>query len=299
VNSALFANSLIGLTNCCWGLWGILDKKALENSLPRNVMLIQYFLALPEIIVLIAYMVLTNRTISINAPVAMWTSLGCVSSLVAMVAYLVAMSRAEASFVLGITASYPLVMQFFAASFLGETLVGNRLIGAGLIGAGVFAVGHSAGHKIAQKGKQEQVIILVCVILATVGWGIHGLFDKKAVGYASPLMVSLIRCVIDFLTFVVMYFVLRTQKPAPAIGSRRTWMLCGLSAVCMFGGYLAYLKALMFYTASYVIVITGCYPLLMYIFALVFLKEKLNPVRLFGVILVVAGGALVQLTQSQ
>ena len=137
------------------------------------------------------------------------------------------------------------------------------------------------------------------MILATVGWGIHGLFDKKAVGYASPLMVSLTRCVIDFLTFVVLYVVLRTRKPAPDIGGKRTWTLCTLSAICMLGGYMAYLKALTLFTASYVIVITGCYPLLMYIFALLFLKEKLNPVRLFGVILVVAGGALVQLTQSQ
>jgi drug/metabolite transporter (DMT)-like permease len=51
-------------------------------------------------------------------------------------------------------------------------------------------------------------------------------------------------------------------------------------------------------TASYVIVITGCYPLIMYIFALMFLKEKLNLIRLAGVILVVAGGGIVQLTQS-
>jgi uncharacterized membrane protein len=52
-------------------------------------------------------------------------------------------------------------------------------------------------------------------------------------------------------------------------------------------------------TASYVVVITGCYPLLMYLFALLFLKEKFNAIRFAGVVLVVAGGGLVQLSQLQ
>jgi drug/metabolite transporter (DMT)-like permease len=51
-------------------------------------------------------------------------------------------------------------------------------------------------------------------------------------------------------------------------------------------------------TASYVIVITGCYPLFMYLFAMLFLKEKLDKLRVLGVLLVVLGGLMVQTTQS-
>jgi drug/metabolite transporter (DMT)-like permease len=49
-------------------------------------------------------------------------------------------------------------------------------------------------------------------------------------------------------------------------------------------------------SASYVITITGCYPLLMYIFAMWLLKERFNKMRFAGILLVVVGGALVQMT---
>jgi len=50
--------------------------------------------------------------------------------------------------------------------------------------------------------------------------------------------------------------------------------------------------------ATYVIAICGCYPLVMYVLAVVMLKERVNWVRVIGIALIVCGGIVIQLTQA-
>ena len=125
------------------------------------------------------------------------------------------------------------------------------------------------------------------------------MFDKKAVELAQPLVVFFTRSLFDALTLCVFAIVLKVSRVVISMNSKRTWMYAGFSALCLAIGYLCYLKAMSLSTASYVVVITGCYPLLMYLFALVFLKEQFNTIRFAGVVLVVLGGGLVQLSQAQ
>jgi bacterial/archaeal transporter family protein len=291
-------NLVVAATILCWGAWGIFDKKALETSSDRDVLLILYLLALPEIPLMFLYLNATMPGWHLSWPIALWSGLGSATSSMSMFAYLFAMSRAEASYVLGITASYPLMMQFLAFAFLGEKLVLSRLIGGALIGVGVAAVGQSAKAHQAQS-KKDKIIVILCIIFATIGWGVHGLFDKKAVELGDPLVVFLARSLFDALTLGLFVGFLKVSRTKVVLNSRRTWMYAGFSAACLAVGYLCYLKAMSLSTASYVVVITGCYPLLMYLFAMIFLKEKFNAIRFGGVVLVVAGGVLVQLSQSQ
>lgn len=289
---------VVAATIVCWGAWGIFDKKALETANDRDVLLILYLLALPEIPIVFFYLNATMPGWQLTGPIAFWSGLGSITSSISMFAYLFAMSRAEASYVLGITASYPLMMQFLAFAFLHEKLVLSRLIGGALIGIGVAAVGHSAkSHE--SLNKKDRIIVLLCIIFATIGWGIHGLFDKKAVELAHPLVVFFARGLFDACTLLVFAVVLKTTRAKITITSKKTWMYAGFSAACLAVGYICYLKAMSLSTASYVVVITGCYPLLMYLFALLVLKESFNKFRFFGVTLVVIGGALTQLSQSQ
>lgn len=294
----MILNLVVAATIVCWGAWGIFDKKALETSSDRDVLLILYLLALPEIPAMYLFLNSTAPGWHLTGPIALWSGLGSLTSSMSMFAYLFAMSRAEASYVLGITASYPLIMQFLAFAFLGEKLVLNRLIGGALIGVGVAVVGQSAAtHKA--HSRKDRVIVLLCIIFATTGWGLHGLFDKKAVELADPLVVFFARSLFDALTLAVFAIYLKVARVPIALKSKRTWVFAGFSAACLAIGYLCYLKAMSLSTASYVVVITGCYPLLMYLFALFFLKEKFNLLRFAGVILVVLGGTLVQVSQSQ
>lgn len=294
-----YLNILVLTCIFCWGAWGIFDKKALAGSNNREVLVALYTMFIPEIPLLLAILNFTQPGWHISPEVMFWSALGSFTSTLSLLAYLVALSKAEASYVLGITASYPLVMQLLAWSFLGESLVFNRMLGSLLIGTGVTVIGHSAKHAHADTTPNDRRIIFLCIIVATLGWGLHGLFDKRAVTLSHPLVVFLARCLCDVVSLLVMLLICRARKLSLNMASKRLWKFSSLSALSLAVGYFAYLTAMSISSASYVIVITGCYPLLMYVFALVFLKEKLNVIRLLGVCLVVLGGLLVQITQSQ
>jgi len=291
-------NILILITILCWGIWGIFDKKALDRASPQDVMLIMYLLYIPQMPVLF---VLLNYLVPgwhLTAELLFWTFLITFTYTVAMVAYLLAMSKAEASYVLGITASYPVVLQVLAVFLLNETLVVSRLLGSALIGLGVAAIGGSKKESRQAVPKQENMLMILCVALATLCWGINGIFGKKAVTIAHPLEVFFGQCLWEPVFLVLVFCLFRAQGHRWRLNNRKTWLFCSLSALSLCIGALAYLNALSMSTASYVIVITGCYPLLMYLFALFVLGEQFNRVRLGGIALVVIGGILVQYTQS-
>jgi uncharacterized membrane protein len=76
------------------------------------------------------------------------------------------------------------------------------------------------------------------------------------------------------------------------------WKYCALSAVCLAFGGFSYLSAMKLLPASYVISITSCYPVIMYVLAVRFLKERFSMARFAGIALVVLGGTLVHFTHS-
>lgn len=291
-------DALILITICCWGIWGIFDKLALERACHRDVLLMLYLLYLPQVPLVWS---LLNGLVPgwhLTAAVIGWTGLAAFTYSVAMVAYLTAMSKTEASYVLGITASYPLVLQLLAVALLKESLVLNRIVGAALIGLGVFAIGSSAAARAARLSRRDRAEMIACVALATLCWGIYGIFDKMAVSLAPPGVVYFAQCLWDILYLVLIAGIFKAQGHRFDLTSAPAWKFSALSTLCLTIGAWTYLTALAKSTASYVIVITACYPLLMYLFALLFLKEKFNRVRLSGIALVVVGGILVQLTQQ-
>lgn len=298
------ANTLsiyVFFTLFCWAIWGIIDKKALTHAKQEDVMMRLYvlvYLWIPTNFFLLNYF---EPGWKLNGNVIFWSGLASAAYLVALLAYLAAMNMSEASFVLGMTAAYPLVFQFLANVVLGEAIVPERLIGALIIGAGLFLIsstrsGSSETEGQVQTGKLPDLRLLVYVITATLTWGVYGIFDKKAVATGSPLLVFFSKTLWDGLFFFVLLAVYKLQKKQIDWKNKLAWAYCGFSESLLGIGGLTYLAALSMASASYVITITGCYPLLMYLFALWLLKERFNRMRFAGILLVVVGGALVQLT---
>ena len=304
-------NSLIGICLLCWSTWGIFDKKALESARHLEVLIYQHLIYVLEVplIFLLLGLVYPNGW-QICPETWGWTALGSSISSSAMLFYLIAMSRAEASFVLGITASYPLIVQILAHFFLHEALVPERLLGSILIGLGVACIGasDSSGDNTSKNSGEDsehqnsrptsKLKVLILCSLATLFWGLTGLFDKKALLSDSPFKVYFARCVWDAAIVAIMLIVAKLAKQNVQYKKPQAWRYSFLSSVCLSAGTISYMFAMTMATASYIIVITGCYPLFMYLFALLFLKEKLKKTRLAGVLLVVIGGLLVQETQG-
>jgi drug/metabolite transporter (DMT)-like permease len=298
-------NLLVTLCLACWSTWGIFDKKALEAAKHLDVLLFQHIIYLIEIPITFAIVLYLYHTCSIISEVWLWTGLAAGVSSTSMLFYLVAMSKAEASYVLGITASYPIFVQFFAWLFLHESLVAERLLGSVCVFIGVALIGLSKqAHREdlkdktrAQRRRHKLFVLLLCA-LATIFWGLSGLFDKKAVMVGLPFKVYFARCIWDALICLVMCLSYLAIKHKVQFNSVKAWKYSFLSAACLSVGSISYLFAMRLTSLSYVCVITGCYPLFMYLFAIIFLKERVNERRITGMGLVVIGGLMVQITQS-
>src|SRR5437660_674678 len=102
-------NFYIILTLFCWGVWGILDKKALQTSTHIGVLFRLFLMSLWEAPVFYAYMAMTQPHIHLSPQLWFLAFLAAVSRMVSFGAYLFGMSIADASLVLGVTASYPIV----------------------------------------------------------------------------------------------------------------------------------------------------------------------------------------------
>lgn len=348
-------NGLILVCLGCWGIWGIFDKKALHVASNRDVLFAMLVCQLPQVPLCWLMLNHFHPGWQVSGPLIYYCALGAIVYVTSMVCYVTAMSRAEAGFVLGFTAGYPLVAQILAIFLLNEQLVPGLMLGGALIAAGVFSVGltgekHSEPKEIQmserdlllanlQRASAEEpfpfsapsrassvavlerpaptdlavkaiavpakqcenrfahFVVPVCVVLATLTWGIKGLFDKIAVGMAPPLVVYFVELVLNLTTLIPFCLYFLISKKRPQLQALDAWVFTGLSTVTLAIGGWSYLAALGMASASYVITITGCYPLLMYGFTIFFLKERFNATRLLGIALIVIGGICVQLTQ--
>ncbi len=199
-------------------------------------------------------------------------------------------------------------MQFFAWIYLHEQLVAERLLAALIcVFIGVTLIGLSktsaaprlAGQKPERERRRHNLIVLVLCALATISWGLSGLFDKKAVMVSLPFKIYFARCVWDALICLVMYLSYLALKYKVQFREASTaWKFSFLSKACLSVGAISYLFAMKLASLSHVSVITGCYPLFMYLFAIIFLKERVNERRITGMGLVVIGGLMVQITQG-
>jgi drug/metabolite transporter (DMT)-like permease len=282
------------ITLGCWSIWGILDKKALETSNHLGVLFRIYICGLWQIPAIWLYMNATAPGWSIASGAWMWTGIAAVFQMVSLLAYLVAMGITDASLVLGVTASYPVVTQFLAAMFLNEPVLPMRTLGSAGIAIGVLFIGASFDGKKEALTTRQKVMLAVSLFVATFGWGIWGIFDKKAIGYGTPMEIWMAESLWEVLVCVVAIVGVIVFRVPCEWKDKRAWIYSFISSVSLGTGRFTFLVALSMSAASYVIAITGCYPLFMYFLALVFLKEKFSKMRLAGILLIVAGGIAVQ-----
>lgn len=292
-------NICILVSLLCWGAWGIFDKLALKHAPFSVVMTGLFTLSIPATVIAFVLLKVYEPNFSVTPEILFWTALGFASYGFAMICYLKAMNLSEASYVLGATASYPVILQFLSNIFLGEAIVPVRVGGSLLVALGVVAISTSGTKEQStalEPAKKRKLILLV--VAATLLWGVWGIFDKKAIDAGGALTAFYVHCIYENIALVPMaIFVLKKHKSYLNVGWK-LWTPVACSGLCINLGSASYMLALSMATASYVVVITGCYPMIMYLLALWILKEKFNQVRLLGIILVTVGGIITHTTEG-
>jgi drug/metabolite transporter (DMT)-like permease len=189
-------NTCILVSLLCWGAWGIFDKIALQHAPESLVMLGLFAFSFPCAVITLILLNVYQPGWTVTPEIIFWTGLGFVSYGIAMICYLGALNITEASYVLGATASYPVILQFLSAYFLGEALVPARIGGSLLVAAGVTLIGTSVSKDPSKAvPKEKKRLLILLVIAATLLWGVWGIFDKKAVNVGGALTAYLAHCV--------------------------------------------------------------------------------------------------------
>lgn len=289
-----FTHLLIALTLLVWGTAGIFDKLALSRSCNRTVFVVFHLFNLPLLLVLsaVAY---CSGGVSWNGALWAWQAAAGGCGVLAVVLYLTAMKRTDASYVLGITAAYPVISSLIAAPLLGEPLSAGRLAGAALVSFGVALIGFTPPSSGKRLSKRDWLVVAPSVIIAAILWGAIGVFEKLAVAHGPELEAYIAECAWELLFAMALWSAWHVRGTRLSLRDLPTWRFGWLSAAGVAVGNYAVLLLFARETAGYAIVLTACYPLVMYVLAVTFLKEKLNTFRVLGIVCVVAGGVLTEL----
>jgi len=142
------------------------------------------------------------------------------------------------------------------------------------------------------------VAILACVV-TVLNWGAAGLFDKVGIKGVDAYSAVLVRMVFGTAAIAVVCLLTGRVRPALEFEPRTYWCLLGSAIVGGLIGQVAYFIAMKTAPASLVVPITATYPVVAVALAILVLKEQPTIGKAIGVVLIVAGLALVSAKKDE
>lgn len=130
-------------------------------------------------------------------------------------------------------------------------------------------------------------------LIAVFAWGAAGLFDKLGVRGADPFAAVLVRMVFGTLMVLVLCLATGRTKHVASFPPTTYAFLAGSALFGALVGQLAYYVAIKHAPVSLVVPVTATYPVVAALLAVLVLKEQPTVGKFVGVLLVVAGLALV------
>jgi transporter family protein len=184
-----------------------------------------------------------------------------------------------------LSAAYPALTVLFARIFLGEQLSALKYVAVGLVIAGCLGLAYSPPDPNAKATKKRWIPFAAAALLL---WGIAQTIVKWAYGLpqANEANMALFNTFGGILTLGV-YGVWKGRGGAHSV---REWGKSFLPMGMMAGGDLGVIIALARNgPASLVTPISGAYPLVTLIFAVLVLKERLTVIQVISVGMILAG----------
>lgn len=273
-----------------WGIWGISDKKAYaEGASFWQVYLTGYAFPLVFVPAVIATIFFSHETLHLSRRLAGFSFATAVCYNVSIFAFLVALKRTEAGWLIGITSAYPVVTVLLSSVFLHEHVTFARAIATVIAMGGVAVMAWQKGSETLSL--KDRIIVGISALAFIVMEGALGIFDKESVACSSGLQTALAVWTWMLILWVPLYFLgskLEGKRVNVTNFPGRRWSLA--CALTLGTGNLAYALALAGAGAGYVMSLGGLSPLVTYVLSLVFLKEKFHATTLIGMVMVLLGG---------
>ncbi|MBI2846295.1 MAG: DMT family transporter [Chloroflexi bacterium] len=278
-----------------WAANGVLVKSMTRvfSALPFNALRC-LFTALLFWAILLA----TGRTATL-LETPLWTVIGLLFSAtigigIGDTVYLVGLTSVEASRAYPISlSSYPVITMVIAALFLGESITLPTILGAFAVILGVYLVASSQQRgKGLDKAPKGQFRGLFLIFVAAFCWAVSISILKVVLGKTDVLIVNAIR-----LSWVVILLLGLSAREMKKMGTWHAKKLdLGLGALTgvldyVVGGLL-FLVAIQMAGAAKTSILFSTSPLFLLPISAIFLKERIGPKHILGVVSSIAGIAL-------
>ncbi len=131
-------------------------------------------------------------------------------------------------------------------------------------------------------------------LLTLLFWGSSPLLEKLALKAVSPLLALTIRTSVAALALILTVLFSGAASEISAVTARDVLVLAASGILAGFLGMFTYFSLLKTGEASRIVPLTAAYPLVTALLALIFLREHLTPLRLFGILLTISGLIILQ-----
>lgn len=213
-----------------------------------------------------------------------------VLQVIAYLSFYKGLEKAQISLVSPIGAAWGLVTAVLGVVFLKESLGILQVLSIILIVFGISLLSVNIWDLI----KLKKVSLLVGVregVVAMLGWGISLfllVFATKDLGWFLPALVFRL-----FVLFLMVGYMVFTRRPFVVKSTKSTMFLLLLIGVFDIAGFFSYSLGVSGSYASIVAPISSAFALVTVILAKVFLKEKWELNKIFGILLIAAGLVLI------
>ena len=191
----------------------------------------------------------------------------------------------------------PFILMFGSVIFFGESFSAVQMIGAALLIAGLGLFFNDRLAALLQ-GTSTYTLGIICMLLASVSWGIYGLLQKNLLVYMNSIQLTLL-----IYTGGVVALALFISPAALLQLSGVEWVALLFCCINMVVGYGAFTEALRVWQAARVSAVIALAPIFtilsMYVavafWPAYFVSSELNVLSYLGALVVVAGSMLAAL----
>jgi len=210
--------------------------------------------------------------------------------------YLVSQERIGVSYAFPIAMSFPILTYFLTIAFLGEPLILSRMIGVVIAVSGIILIsreqenqeeGNEPSHKFDWIGVS---LAIATAILYAVGTTVL----QIGVTDVEPVAATFIRTVVGSIAFMPMVAIaVNRGMPSPTRRAMKVVVLAGFFGMAI--GSILYVSAVKYAGAAITSVLASTAPLWAVPVSIIYLKERISRVAVFGVLATIAGVVLVVL----
>jgi drug/metabolite transporter (DMT)-like permease len=283
------------LSKLCFGLTNILYKKMSGDIDVMDIMFTRMWVSLP-----IAYLfaVMASGSLLFTIPTEALFPL-ILSMIIGIIIgdgmYFLSQERIGVARAFPIAMSYPLLVYFLAAMFLGEPVIPQRVIGAVIIVAGVIMIAraeHDETKNDKRWGKEDIRIGIVLAFLVFFCWAASDVifqFGLQGVGAAEANFYRIFAA--SLILVPVFLLTLRENRSFPTKKTTMSALLTGIVALGF--SLITYSFAVKFVGVTVTVLIIASAPMFTAPLSVIYLDEDVNRNVAFGTILTIIGVLMV------